>query len=672
MRLVGFLLLAVSLTTGIKAAEIYVAEHGDDRNSGRTPKQALRTLAAGLTKAGRGDAVLLPRGQVFRPAATLEVQAGVTLSGFGPDRLPLPVICGSRPLRLARKGTDRFGWHGRTQAWGEDDGPAFCYWQGRPLSRARFPDAGWLFCAEGSTAERLVLPDDPRLTMDRLAAWEGAVVRWRKGSWWFERRPVRGVAKRALRLGGESSIPGLTPVGSGFYIDGCGAELDAPGEWHWFGDERGLMVIAPDGVDDAELTIDVAVIGVGVRLRGGALRQVELRHHHQKAIAVTAPSRVEDCLITWAGESAIATSWNAGGTRIHGNILRDCWDNGLNINENPAGATGTMVSDNRLERIGMVPAQGGHGPWHQSGIVISNGNEIVVEGNRIEKVGYCGIILGSDGQTVRRNLIRRAMATLNDGAGIYTNCNRSNIRENVVIGSVGCLDSSHPWTPLGHGIWLEFLQQFRESEVIGNTVVGCGGHGIFLPNNYECRIAENVLAANRLAGLHLAGSKKPVPKRQEHTIRDNLLAVGIEPFAGPEGERLAEWSRHNDFQRCLSYQNGFHYGSLSGTIFVLPDPRSALIADNQHTRLDVQAWRKAAEWADPRPRGHLGRVLVLINDAEAEAEMVPPRGAAWKTLDGADARRGVSVAPWRSRVVIAHGRVAGSVPQWLLASAIAP
>ena len=90
-------------------------------------------------------------------------------------------------------------------------------------------------------------------------------------------------------------------------------------------------------------------------------------------------------------------------------------------------------------------------------MIISNANDVRIQYNRINQTGYAGVIIGEDGMTIHRNVFRRCMSTLNDGGAVYVNANTATITENIILDTVGDLDSSHPWTPLGHGIWPEFL-----------------------------------------------------------------------------------------------------------------------------------------------------------------------------------------------------------------------
>ena len=104
--------------------------------------------------------------------------------------------------------------------------------------------------------------------------------------------------------------------------------------------------------------------------------------------------------------------------------------------------------------------------------------------NTIDGTGYAGIILGNPHNVVEYNIIRRAMSTLNDGGGVYTDTGESIIRHNIILETVGNIESSHPWDCKGHGIWPEFLSDNRDS-VIENAA---GDVEVRFPARAGCRI----------------------------------------------------------------------------------------------------------------------------------------------------------------------------------------
>ncbi len=190
--------------------------------------------------------------------------------------------------------------------------------------------------------------------------------------------------------------------------------------------------------------------------------------------------------------------------------------------------------------------------------------------NRFVDTGYAGIILGSDGQTVENNVFVRTMGTLNDGAAVYTNCNASIIRDNIILDTIGDLEYSHPWWPMGHGIWPEFLSDFHDTVITDNTLYGNNGHGIFLPNNFDCTISGNVIVDSRRAALGLYVDTDP---NQGHVITGNTL-VSTEPTRRIDRpENLSHWwlpPYAEPDPVALEYDAAADYGSMSYTTFVAP------------------------------------------------------------------------------------------------------
>ena len=195
-----------------------------------------------------------------------------------------------------------------------------------------------------------------------------------------------------------------------------------------------------------------------------------------------------------------------------------------------------------------MPGYGGSGSWHAVGILIGRGVDVHVQYNRIDGTGYAGVLLGSDGNTVEYNVIRNAMSTMNDGGGIYTNCSRSTIRHNIILDAKGGMEPSGTWPDISHGIWLEFLGQYHDSIIEGNTCAGCGADGIFLTNNYNCVVRDNVCYDNGRYQLLLSGRGEEASQnpKQNHQITGNVLYAVRAP------------------QRVLYFDPRLDYGTLQG------------------------------------------------------------------------------------------------------------
>jgi parallel beta-helix repeat protein len=650
------LLLLAAVAGHAVGADLLVAPGQPGGNGSR--ERPFASLKEAFARAASGDTVHLLRGGTYREAGGLDFRSGVTVTAGGPAELPAPVVTTS----VVVPGLTPWAKNPKVLT-ATVPGPVLAlYVDGVSLRLARYPNSGWLRAGKGSTPEALVDPARARQAGAAKGRWNGAQVRWRRWSWWWETRPISdddGVSR--LTLGADNRFQdGFTGEGSAWCVDNCLAELDAPGEWFWDQADQTLYVYPPAGAG-AKPVVEVVTEPKGFGAGGAIIDGLHFARIAGAALTLGRTSTVRGCTFSDLPGNGINGSWDAPGSRLLANRFRDVHNVAIDWLENPAGAGGTLIEGNRLERIGMEFGYGGSGSWKGAGIILKGGKAVAVRGNRISDTGYAGILVGSDGHLIERNVLRRCMGSLNDGAGIYVNASRTTIRDNIVLDTVGNLDTSHWWYPLGHGIWCEFLSDFREQVITGNTVVGSGGHGLFLTNNYQCTVQDNILAGNRLGGLHLSGRKGP----QKHAISGNLLIAETPSRRIPYPEHIpADW-KGNDHVRCLDAEGGADYGSMSGTLFVA-SPGTALLTIDRTRKDDTQGWAALGPWLDLAPKIQRATALILINDTEQSLEMPVPSGS-WALASGGPAGKAVAVAPFRSQVLLAARDGAG-LPPYVLAS----
>ncbi|HEV7415399.1 TIGR03808 family TAT-translocated repetitive protein [Tianweitania sediminis] len=154
----------------------------------------------------------------------------------------------------------------------------------------------------------------------------------------------------------------------------------------------------------------------------------------------SAAGRVEDCTITGAAEHAIY-SVQARGLSIAGNTVADCGDGGILVHRWEPGEDGTIVSENRISRIGA--RSGGTGQVG-NGINLFRAHTVTVSNNKIADCAFSAI--------------------------------RSNGGSNAVITGNSCLRSGET------GLYAEF--QF-DGAVIGSNLVDGAANGISVVNFNE-------------------------------------------------------------------------------------------------------------------------------------------------------------------------------------------
>jgi hypothetical protein len=697
LHLVTGIALALVVHTAILAADHYVASAplGDDGNDG-SQAVPLASLAAAINRSVDGDRILLRRGGVWREAG-LSLPDGVAITAWGDG--PSPELTASQVVDL-------------TGTWAEDqavrtavvaDRVLACWVDGRFVSLARYPNNGWLRCNLGSNYLEVV---DPQLLARDAGRWTGAQVRWRRWSWWWETRRINEDG------GGDTLIldddsPGLTHLdgvggsylddeeGSSYFIDDDLDELDAPGEWFW-GDGT-FYLYPPSWADPATMVVEIATGTAVYTSTGAELSHLAFRRFAGNALKINQPTVVDRCLFEEIGANAIHANWGAGGSNVRASVFRDVRNLAIWWNENPDGGNGTLIEGNLLHRIGMQQGYGGSGPWHAAGIIISNGNGTVVRGNRIIDTGYAGILLGSDGLTAEDNVLVRCMGTLNDGAAIYTNCNASRIRRNIILDTIGDLSTSHPWWPLGHGIWLEFLKDFRDSQIVDNTVVCANGMGIKLPNNYDCVVRGNTCIDARTAafGLNVRVDTNPDHvntdmvsededddlRPQGHLIEDNILASVAPTRRIDRPEIVNKWylpPYPEPSPHCLAFAYdpdgdpviNVDYGAMRGTSFIAAPANAAVIRPKKTGDIDdLATWvATCPTWAEASDRVVRAQAFTLINDTTHRATMPVPAGE-WTLPDGSAVGATISVDAMMSVTLITTDSGMPDAP-YLVASGI--
>ncbi len=676
-RLVA-LLFCLLFAASAPAATYHVSNSASSDSYPGTEAQPFATVAHAITASSSGDTIHLARGSTFREGG-LNLRRSRTLGAYGDASLPQPVLSGSDVIT---------GW--APVAPGSPvlvTTPAVgslitqLYLDGKRLTLARTPDTGWLRCDEGSDNNTIVDAELPTLPGAAPERWTGAQVRWRKWSWIYETRTIaEDDGAGTLALAGVTKL-NETGIDTGYFIDNSLDALDAPGEWFYDSVANVLYLYPPDGANLHNARIEAVWRSLGATVTASTVEDITIRHFVAKGLDLHDPCHIRRCTLEQIDGTGIFGGFNTGGSQVTDCSIRDILDRGLDWYDASAGPSETIIEHNTFERIGSVPGLGGSGSWHHTGVIISRSPGLTFRLNHLCDIGYAGVLLGYDGQTVTRNVFRRCMSTLNDGAAIYTNCSASHITENIILDTVGNLESSHKWVPLGHGIWPEFLSEFHDSEIVANTVYGSGGNGLWLPNNYRCTVADNVVVSNRRAALRLGGFENqfttPDDWQQNHSITGNLLAVGVSPWRPFPGQiiRVASWA---PVDSCLVgfvtfTDRDLDYGTMADTTMLTPTASPLVKYDDAHP-LTLAEWQSTeAAWADPAPTAYQGNGYLFINDTESTVDFPLPPGVAWQQLSGAATGSTVSITPFRSVVLTpASGSAAGLSPYYLASGEAGP
>ncbi|HLP15720.1 MAG TPA: right-handed parallel beta-helix repeat-containing protein [Bacteroidota bacterium] len=519
----GYVLEARAQTT------YYLAAEGNDTYDGRSAERPWQTIARlNAAMLAPGDIVCFHAGDVFM-GMILAWVSDVTYESYeyeesrmlfasneprgisetGPVRHSKPVIAGSVPVKKWKR------YRGSIYSARVEQQVGNVFANGVQMTLARFPNSGWLrvdATANGTT-------DIASSGVTQAAGyWQGGQIRIRSTNYTFETRPVESSEPGRLRLAGHANnYPNNfsygVKAGFGFYLDNKLAALDAPGEWYYDNQSKMLYFYAPRGADPNSLTVEASVYPYGVQTSKSGLRIRDLEFRNQSLSALKFEGSTRDTKIESVSISGAMTHGiEVGGTSASYLIDRTTIDrvNGQGILL--AHSTHTVVSRNRITRIGLVAGYGIDNEHGMSGVVLLGGSDNVLRANRIDSVGYIGIRSDGSHNRVEDNTITNVMLRLSDGGAIYA-YNENGFtygsiwKHNTIINAPGNVDGAPATQPEAHGLYWDFRCHDMTAE--DNRIEQTTSSGLFMQYGcYNNTIRNNVIAHTGENPIHIITDRK--------------------------------------------------------------------------------------------------------------------------------------------------------------------
>ena len=228
--------------------------------------------------------------------------------------------------------------------------------------------------------------------------------------------------------------------------------------------------------------------------------------------------------------------WGKNGSNKNISVNHCCVENagagGILISEAKSGSnmldggkSGCVISENRVERIGLL---------YFSGAGIYGTRCDIIE-NTLDNLPYTGIVYaGGDNGIISRNRITNVMQILHDGAGIYVTFCKSGVMNGNIVENVG---KSGEYFSQRHGLY--FDEHTFDCTAEGNIVINCAdamlnhmASGNIVRNNIfaihdgdiiisfirceNCQIAGNAFHSN--GAFILAGRKNAITLFENNNI----------------------------------------------------------------------------------------------------------------------------------------------------------
>ncbi len=310
--------------------------------------------------------------------------------------------------------------------------PMELFFQGRPMTLARWPNEGWLTIGSapaGQNGGRFTYPGDrPR----RWAAWEDI---WVHGYWtydWadtYERVASLDAAKREATTAPPHGVYGYTP-GKRFYFLNVLEELDQPGEYYVDRAAGRLYFWPPGPVRPGNAVVSLLEAPL-VRLSGAShltVRDLTFEDARGNGVQISGgeDDRIAGCTFRNLGDLGIRV---AGGAR-HTVLGCDVYDTGEGAVSVEGGDRKTLTPcGHRVENCYLTRFNRWSRTYRPG--VNMNGVGIRVAHNLIHDAPHNAILLGGNDHVIELNEIHDVCRETGDAGAVYMGRNLT-MRGNVI------------------------------------------------------------------------------------------------------------------------------------------------------------------------------------------------------------------------------------------------
>lgn len=435
---------------------------------------------------------------------------------------------------------------------GDTEGPVPCqlYFNGKPLTTARYPNEGFLntvdIIREGKGQEsagsnhaklegweNLRNPETTIFTVDKATAdrinsysslenvwlWTALIYEWADTTVPLKSFDYEKKALEPAYVSKYGAVPGST-----YYIFNVLEELDSEGEWYLDRENGMLYFYPPENIDNAEITISLSTEDL-IKVNGAEylnFRGLSVRGTRGNGIVVNSNNiKIENCVI-----SQLAGT----GVKIDGfcNTVSDC--EFVHI-----GATAVDIKGGDRETLTAGRNRVENCLIHDfSELSITEGQGVNLGGvgnvcahNEFYNSPQQAIWYGGNNNIIEYNNIHDVALLSNDSSAVYTGRRWDEVGNIVRYNAIYNI-GGEGYTP--NGIYLD--DGASGQVVYGNIIVNCKGNGFLIGGGRNNDIYNNILINCNTAFLYDSRSRNAVldpdfwfeHSREGFDMHQNLLS----------------------------------------------------------------------------------------------------------------------------------------------------
>lgn len=559
------ILFLISISLKGFSVVYYVSNAGNNSNNGTSTGTAWQTLSKiGTLTFNAGDVISIQRGSTF--LETLPVpSAGVTYTAYGSGADP--IITALQSLTTWTNLGSNI-WEANVNS---GSSLTMVTIANIPVAMGRYPnynstDGGFLTINSHTFTNNGNNTSSGSVTTSGMAgSWVGAEIVMRSVEWVLDRNTVASQSAQTINYTNphDSHEPNN---GHGFFIQNHVNTLDAQNEWYYNSGTSKLRMYST--VNPSGLNVKASVIERLVDFQYGnnvTISNITFTGADEYAIRAffVTGMTVQNCRIENIGVDGIrADGWTSS-------IITNC--NIYRINNcgiDASYSTSITISFNTVIRCGLLPGMGLSNNQQMDGIKYENASgSSIINNNRVDSVGYCGIKFNGHNTIVRNNYVSNFCLTIADGGGIYSNGDNPPagtyriVEDNTVLYGYGQPFGAGHSSPSG-AIGIYFDDRSYRSYIRRNTIGYCSRDAILLHNSQDMIVTDNLMYNNEIGVLFGHDKIAPeVPTRNIVFKRNTIVA------------QLGKWliengTIENDFNLQFSSLDSNYYARPgTGNIF---------------------------------------------------------------------------------------------------------
>jgi parallel beta-helix repeat protein len=572
----AFIIILLTLSTIVSATDYYISSSGDDTNnnglSSSTPWKTIAKVNSVFSTFKPGDRVLFNRGDTFY--GTLKISSSgiagnpIVISAYGSGAKP--VISGFTTLSSwTNQGSGIYN-----IPFTCTSAPEIVTIDGVQYGMGRWPNSStWAYIDSHSSVKSISDMDLNSATIN----WAGAELVIRQSTLnVIGRYIITDHSYQTLTFSGLTSSTVVTDAASvtdgfGYFIQNDIRTLDIFGEWYYnthsslfymfFGtnnpNDHKIQISSIDNLIDITQYVNYIDI-INISFKGANKTTIKcLANNH-----IT----IESCDIDFSGNFAIEGN-NSVDWTISNNIINHTNDVGIFFH---SGSHRPHIIGNEIYNSGLILGAGNSDFFSGRGMYIFQGDDPIIEYNKIFNSGYGGINFAGNNALIRYNLVDKFCIYKADGGGIahgdskiYSNMS---VTGNIVLNGIG----GPSGLPVGigangaAGIYIDYYST-GGIEISNNTVAHCVWAGILISGSQNIKITNNTVfdCLEELTLQELAGLGSP-PR--------NVTTTGNIFFAKSKSQlTLRLNSTTNDFSLFGSFNNNYYARPIDNLKTILPE-----------------------------------------------------------------------------------------------------